>query len=370
MSGERRQKRRLRWGFTTGTAAAAAAKAAGLVLLEGRIPSAVKISLPAGYDIEIPVHSCSITNESSAVCTVIKDAGDDPDATHGAEIGAKVRLSAAHDGIVITGGTGVGQVTRPGLEVAPGEPAINPGPQKIITQSLNEVLNAHSGKTGLHAEIFVPRGEKIATRTLNARLGIIGGISILGTTGVVKPMSHEAYVATISSAMSVAGASGTDTVVCATGRRSERYAMEMFAGLAEPAFVQIGDYFEKSMKLAAKNGFKKIVLAVFFGKAVKMAQGTPHTHAAKSRMGLDQLAEWAVRISGDTGLAEKIASSNTARQAFFMIRKTCPALLEHTAERMILSAADFSKARAGIRAVIFDYEGGAAADIVRTREEL
>ncbi len=370
MAEHRRRKGRLRSGFTTGTAAAAAAKVAVAALLEGRIPSAVKISLPAGEDIEIPVHSCSVTDESSAVCTVIKDAGDDPDVTHRAEIGAKVWLSDTQEHIVITGGRGVGRVTRPGLAVLPGNPAINPGPQKMIKRSVRQAIDSYRKQCGVHVEIFVPKGEEIAARTLNARLGIIGGISILGTTGVVKPMSHKAYIATIASAMSVARASGMDTVVCATGRRSERYAMQHFPELAEPAFIQVGDYFEKSMKLAAENRFKNIVLAVFFGKAVKMARGDPHTHAARSLMGLDHTARRAEKIHGSRRLAERIAACNTAREAFFLIRENCPAIFEDTAEAMILSAQKFAGNTPRVRAVIFNYEGGAAADVIGGREAL
>ncbi|MFP4453717.1 MAG: cobalt-precorrin-5B (C(1))-methyltransferase CbiD [Desulfobacterales bacterium] len=359
----RDQKKRLRSGFTTGCAAAAAAKAAVLALLDTHTPSVVDISLLTGDSLKIAVHKCSITNASTAAATVIKDAGDDPDVTNRAEIGARVRLRQNTRDLIITGGHGVGTVTRPGLEISPGNAAINPGPVKMITQSVKQALDSFSDLRGAEIKIFVPRGEEIAARTLNARLGITGGISILGTTGVVKPMSHEAYIATIASGMSVAAACKTGSVICTTGRRSERYSQALFPEKAERAFVQIGDYFEKSMKLAVKNGFSSVVLAVFFGKAVKIAQGAPHTHAARSRMGLDKLSSWVLACCGDNRLAQEVADSNTARQAFFIIRENCPEVFKDIAERMICAAQNFAGCPIEVRSVIFDYQGGVAADI-------
>lgn len=354
--------RKLRTGFTTGTAAAAAAKGAALAALGRQAPGWVNVRLVTGDTLRIAVHTCTVTGPSAAVCTVIKDAGDDPDVTHGAKIGARVTLAGAGTGLKIKGGPGVGTVTRPGLEIPPGAPAINPGPQKMIRQSVQEALDANADPRGAEIEIFAPRGEAIAKRTLNARLGIVGGISILGTTGVVRPMSHEAYIATIASAMSVAKACGADTVVCATGRRSERHAQALFADLPEPAFVQIGDYFEKSMQLAAKNGFPRVVLAAFFGKAVKMARGLPHTHAAKSAMQLADLAAWVRARHPDPALAEKVKTANTAREAFFHIHPACPGLFADMADRIIRAARAFAGNGAEVRVVIFDYEGGVAVD--------
>ena len=365
-----RRRRKLKAGFTTGTAAAAAAKAAVLALLDKHPPTEVRVTLLTGDFIKIAVHMCFVENAFTASATVIKDAGDDPDATHRAEIGARVTLLKPEKGIVISGGPGVGRVTRPGLEVAPGNPAINPGPEKMIRESVKQVLDKFGAARGAAVEIFVPEGEKIAKHTLNARLGIIGGISILGTTGVVKPMSHEAYIATISSGMSVARAAGSDVVVCTTGRRSERYAQALFSDLPEPAFVQIGDYFEKSMHMARNSGFSQAVLAVFFGKAVKMAQGAAHTHAAKSRMGLETLAQWVQQRCPEKKLARQVASANTARSAFFIIRDNCPEMFADTTGRMIASAAGFAGPDLKIRAIIFDYEGGVCADHTQAKGAL
>jgi cobalt-precorrin-5B (C1)-methyltransferase len=246
-------------------------------------------------------------------CTVIKDAGDDPDVTNRAEIGSKVWFTDDLGNISITGGKGVGTITRPGMELPPGEPAINPGPRQMICEAINDVRNQEGIKKGVHVEIFVPYGEEIAKKTLNARLGILGGISILGTTGVVTPMSHEAYIATIEAGISVAKATGIDTVVLTTGRRSERHAMGFLPDMAEEAYVQIGDYFSRSMAIAVEKGLRQVILAAFFGKAVKMAQGAGHTHARTSRLSLAHLAGVASGAGCD-GAA--IANANTAREAF------------------------------------------------------
>ena len=290
----------LKSGFTTGTAAAAAAKAAAILLVSGCAPDVVDIRLLTGDSIRIPVHRSRLISGCQAVATVIKDAGDDPDVTHGAEIGAVVTCyrrsndftmqeeagGKRHPRIVITGGEGVGQVTLPGLEIPPGQAAINLGPRKMIDQAIEDVLDVRFVDDKITVQIFVPEGRRLAEKTMNARLGILGGISILGTTGIVRPMSHEAYVATIASSLSVARAAGCSQVVLTTGRRSERFAQSVFPVLPALGFIQIGDFFKLALQAASQNGFTRITLAVLFGKAVKMAQGFAHTHAAKADLSL------------------------------------------------------------------------------------
>ena len=359
-------KRKLKTGFTTGTAAAAAAKGALRYLLEGNIPSRVMIELLTGDKIAIPIHHCKRIAEDQAKCTVIKDAGDDPDVTHKAEIGAEVKLvesgSKNHNGVYITGGAGVGKITKPGLEMPPGEPAINSGPRKMINQAITETLAQHDLQRAVTVEVFVPRGAEIAKKTLNARLGILGGISILGTTGLVRPMSHDAFIATIKSGLSVARASGNSKVVLTTGRRSERYAQQRWPLLAEEAFIQIGDFFKRSLEMAAGHGFAQITLAVFFGKALKMAQGVPHTHAAKSRLTLDKLSEWAKPITRNSNLSRKIITANTARHAFDMIYPDHPEVIAQVGRQVISSAKMFAGKTVQINCLIFDYEGKVAYD--------
>ncbi len=354
----------LRSGFTTGAAAAAAAGGALRGLLGGAFPEAVRVTFLTGGTRSVAMHTCRLETPQRAVCTVIKDAGDDPDVTHGAEIGARVTLEKDRCGqpVRITGGLGVGVVTKPGLEIPPGQAAITAGPVAMITDSVNAVLDDHPVDAGIHVEVFVPDGERLAQKTLNARLGIVGGLSILGTTGIVRPMSHEAYTATIEKTMDVARAAGWNHLVLTTGRRSERFAQQRWPQLAEEAFVQIGDFFQVALAAAAHRGFATATLAVFFGKAVKMAQNTPHTHAAKSELTLRALAGWTRQLTGDRRLAERIARANTARHAFDPLKAAAPAVIAHVAERAAACAAGFADGRIAVRCVIFDFDGGTAVD--------
>lgn len=349
----------LRNGFTTGTAAAAAAKAALLMLITRKAVQTVPVELLTGEVMEIPIKDCRVESDSTAICTVVKDAGDDPDVTHRAVIGARVTCCGKKDSnpVLIRGGEGVGTVTKPGLEVAPGEPAINPGPRRMIASAIHEVLKSFGVDHTLEVEIFVPEGKGLAKKTLNQRLGILGGISILGTTGLVKPMSHEAYVATIRASLSVADAMGLSEVVMTTGRRSERYAQALLAGKAEEAFVQIGDYFKLSLEMAAERAFQQLVLAVFFGKAIKMAEGIPHTHAARSSLTMDHLAQWIRQDYGDNGLGRAIGACNTAREALSYLQDGHLDVVFLVGARMIQAAGGFAGRRVSIRGIIFDYDG-------------
>ena len=350
---------KLRSGFTTGTAAAAAAKAGLLLLLTGHAPQTVTVSFLTGVQTTIAVHACRLLAPGKACATIIKDAGDDPDITHKAEIGAEVTLedAATTDAIHITGGIGVGMVTKPGLEIPPGQAAITPGPMAMITNSIKEALTDHPTDIGIHVKIFVPEGERLAKKTLNARLGILGGLSILGTTGIVRPMSHDAYVATIEKAMDVARAADAPHLVLTTGRRSERFAQQLWPERGDVAFIQIGDFFQKALVAAARRGFAAVTLAVFFGKAVKMAQNIPHTHAAKSELTLKTLALWTHEQTGDAVLADAVARSNTARHAFDPLVAKAPTVVAHVAERARRCAEGFADYRLKARCVIFDYEG-------------
>ncbi|MGD9188176.1 MAG: cobalt-precorrin-5B (C(1))-methyltransferase CbiD [Desulfobacteraceae bacterium] len=351
--------KRLRSGFTTGTAAAAAVRAALELIFSGRTPEKVTVALLTGDDLTIAVHQCRGIDSHSAVCSVIKDAGDDPDITHGAEICARVKWRKTHGDpeVIVRGGQGVGMVTKPGLEVPPGRHAINPGPLKMIRRAALDAMAEHGRQGTAEVEIFVPRGRKLARKTLNARLGIVGGISILGTTGIVRPMSHEAYTATIRSALSVARAVGLHRVVLTTGRRSERFARNQWPQLSEEAFVQIGDYFAQSMEMAATQGFEAVTLAVFFGKAVKMANGIAHTHAGSARMSLKQLSRWAMRITGDSHLADRVDKANTARHAFEMLKDDYPEVIDKVGREVVRKAELFGGGGVKVGAVIFGFDG-------------
>lgn len=364
---ENSRRKRLRSGFTTGAAAAASAGAALRLLLYRQAPSTVTVRMLSGENISIAIHRSGLLGDT-AWATVIKDAGDDPDVTNGAEIGARVRIAGlpAPDGdpgriqqpeIVIDGAEGVGRVTLPGLETPPGHPAINPGPARMIRETvLNALGNREAGR--VQVSVFVPEGERLSRKTLNARLGIVGGISILGTTGWVRPMSHEAFTASIDAALSVAHASGCSRVVLSTGRRSERSAQALLAMLSPVSFVQIGDYFHHSLRTAARKGFAEITLAVFFGKALKMALNIPHTHARNAEMTLAPLARWTVEWSGDAALADAVGRAHTAREALGLLWPDHPQVIEAVGRRMIENArAVTGDGRTQISAILFNFDG-------------
>lgn len=356
------KQKELRKGFTTGTAAAAATKCALTAIIEGVAPKTVTIRLLTDKRIEVPVHSLKRLDDHTAVCSVIKDAGDDPDATHKAEIGASVCYKEGKElHILISGGKGVGRVTKPGLETPVGAPAITKGPRQMISEAIADVLNERGLKGKVSTEIFVPKGEILTKKTLNARLGILGGISILGTTGVVKPISHDAYIATIDAALSVARAAGLDRVVLTTGRRGEKYSQNWWKDLPEEGFVQIGDFFKKAMTKVSEKGFARVTLAVFFGKAVKMSQGVPHTHAAKSELTLKKLSMWAGELTHDQNLADRIASANTARHALDFILPGHPQVVERVGEEMVKWAHKFARQSSGkklnVQGVIYGFDG-------------
>lgn len=353
-------KTKLRSGFTTGASAAAAVKGALRLLVDGKAPETVRIPFLSEGHADIAVYRCEKVDEHKARCSVIKDAGDDPDVTHQAEIGAVVTVNTGEPGITIRGGKGVGRVTKPGLGLDIGGPAINPGPVKMIHAAVEDVLG--DTKQGVDIEIFVPQGEILAQKTLNSRLGIVDGISILGTTGIVRPMSHDAYIATITSALSVAASAGLTEVVFTTGRRSERFAMELLPSIFEEAFIQIGDFFKTSLEAAVEKGMNAVTFCVFFGKAVKMAQGVPHTHAAKSEMSLKKLGAWALDLSGNKDLEARIAHANTARHAFDFIGDECPELIAKVGWEIIRSAHMFAGEKLTIRTVIFDFGGQVVFD--------
>jgi len=359
--------KKLRTGFTSGAAVAAAVKGALYLLTTDCVKSSVHIDFIGGGGRCIAIHSC-FRKGNKAVCTVIKDAGDDPDVTHKAEFGATVSmLEEENTGVHITGGKGVGTVTKPGLEIPPGNPAINPGPQHMIRTAVADVFSdVNQMPCSVYVEAFVLNGDKLAKKTLNNRLGIVGGISILGTTGIVRPMSHEAYIATIKSALSVARASGIRRVFFTTGRRSERYAQQLWKSDKEEAFIQMGDFFKKSLVLASQMAFDVIVLTVFFGKAVKMAYGVPHTHAAKSDMCMKMLAGWVDQITHDKKMSHCVLAANTARESFYLVRDKYPEVIDYVGFKMIDSAEKFIGNTIRIRSVILDFDGKIVFDSEKT----
>lgn len=308
----------LRHGYTTGATATAATRAALIGLMTGKIPQEVVITIPAGEQVCFEVVDGSVDNgEATAVC--IKDGGDDPDATHGARILSTVRLQ--REGITIDGGIGVGRVTKPGLPVPIGEAAINPVPRKMIHDIAVKTLLESSVSSGVHIVISVPDGEEIAKKTLNARLGIIGGISILGTRGIVVPFSTSAYKASIVQGMNVARLTGHKEVVLTTGGRSEKYAMAMFPQFAEEVFVEMGDFVGFSLKEAKRQNFEKVYLVGMMGKFSKVAQGIMMVHAKSAPVDFHFLARVAKEAGANETLLAEIIEANTASQVGDMMRE-------------------------------------------------
>ncbi len=359
----------LKKGFTTGAAAAAATKAALYFLLSNEKKSRVRIKFLTGEKRFIDVFEIKKISEASAKCIIIKDAGDDPDVTHKAQIGVKLSLlekqgndqGNEHDNkLKIIGGKGVGIVTKPGLELNVGEYAINPGPKIMISEAVKDVLSDLETKVDrdILIEVFVPKGEELAEKTLNKRLGIIGGLSILGTTGIVFPMSHDAYIATIKAGAKIASASGTKTLVYTTGRRSERFAMGLFPEFSEESFIQTGDFFKASIDEAVKTGqIDSLIITVFFGKALKMAMGYEHTHAAKSELTMKKITEWAEKVCSDKLLIKNIRNANTARHAFSFIYPDYPDLISFVGNKIVQNAEKFAANNLSVRSIIFDFEG-------------
>ena len=350
---------RLREGFTTGTAATAAAKGALERLITGRDPHEVDVPLPREGRRVIPVESTTVRGDG-AEAVVVKDGGDDPDATHRARIRAIVRLLP--DGgparVTVMGGAGVGRVTRPGLPVPVGEAAINPAPRLQIEAGVREVL-ARTGREGeVVVTIEVEDGERIARRTLNARLGILGGISILGTRGTVKPFSNQAYRDTITMSMDVARSAGLGTVALATGGKSERLLRELRPDLPDPAWIQVADFFAFSLEEASARGFDTVLYACFFGKLVKMAQGHPYTHARKSRIDFQELASWCASAGMDRDGVLAVSRANTSREALEVIRKAPEAdrILEDAVARAVSTARRFLAGEIALVYHLFDFD--------------
>jgi cobalt-precorrin-5B (C1)-methyltransferase len=259
-----------------------------------------------------PVERCERDGES-AIAVVVKDAGDDPDVTHGAHLTARVRL-VARPGITLRGGEGVGVVTRPGLGLEVGGPAINAGPRAQITAAVQEVFDLD--EVGVEVEISVPGGEKMGRRTSNPRLGILGGISILGTTGIVRPFSTAAWRASVGQAIDVMDAQGETTVVLTTGGRTEKAARRLLPELPEVCFVEVGDFTGYALKRATKLGFDRCVFVGMAGKLSKLAAGIMMTHWTRSKVDPMFLADLTREAGGDEALAAEVAQSNTARHAW------------------------------------------------------
>ena len=360
-----------REGFTTGACAAAAAKAATRVLVRGELFDAIESTLPNGRRHTFALERCELTGEV-ALCSILKDAGDDPDCTHGAEIVAEVQLASENE-IVLEGGEGVATVTKPGLGLDVGAPAINPVPRRNITEMVREELVQASG-AGARVTISVPGGEEMAKQTINARLGLLGGISILGTSGIVKPYSTAAYKASVVQAIDVARRRQIETLVLTTGGKSEAYAMQIHPELPEEAFIQVGDFVGVGVKHCARRKAGRAVVVGMIGKLSKMADGKTMTHAAGSEVNMELLAGIAQDLAAAPEVVAEIRAANTARHVLELATRSglagladaiCARVVTHL-ERHAALVAPLT-----VQAILVDFDGrvlGRAPAIARAPE--
>ncbi len=351
--------KKLRWGFSTGSAAAAGAKACILILGRAKNLENVDIPLPLGGRLSIPLESVQQIGEH-CLASVRKDGGDDPDVTHKARIQARVWFKPAEKTqIEIQGGPGVGQVTKPGLELPVGSWAVNPVPRLQIETSVQEALQETGLKGKILVQIEVPRGKELAQKTLNPRLGILGGISILGTRGTVKPFSCRSYQETIKAGLSIARAQGLRTAALSTGGRSERMLQQHFPGLPGVCFIQIADFFAYALRQAAKSGFNQLHYGCMFGKLVKAAQGRAYTHARKAAVDFEVLAHWFAHQGVQSELVQEVRGANTARQVLELLlqQQKCHQILQDIASRARQQGLKYLRQEIELQVHLFDFQG-------------
>lgn len=363
--------KRLRIGFTTGSCSAAAAKAAALMLFEQQEVSCVRISTPKGLLYETDV--LAVKRQADAVtCAVRKDGGDDPDATHGALIYATVSRTA-EPGIHIDGGTGVGRVTKPGLDQPIGNAAINSVPRKMIRRELEEVLIQHRAQGGLEVLIQVPQGEEIAKKTFNPKLGIVGGISILGTSGIVEPMSDKAVVDTIRTECSVRAAEGYRGVILAPGNYGLDFLQAQYE-LDPQLPVMISNFVYDAMCIAASFGFEKVLLCGHIGKLIKVAGGVYNTHSRYGDRRMEILSSLVKEAAPETGLVleEEIRSCVMTDEAIRIIEAA--GILAPVCELMAVRIKGFLEAWAGYRlqteVIVFSNQHGILAQSSRAQQQI
>lgn len=365
--------KKLRSGYTTGACAAAAAKAAALLLVTGVVQDVVEIPFPGGSRVKFKIVQSQFLNPDSLVsmACVIKDAGDDPDVTNGARIEASVEYgmqgSARCESLAILGGIGVGKVTKRGLAVSVGKPAINPVPQKMIRDAVAEalVVGGKEKDCCLDITIAIPDGEALAEKTLNYRLGIVGGLSVLGSTGIVRPVSADAWTATITTSMDVAKEAGLKDIILSTGRTSERAVQEALT-LPEEAQIMMGDYLHFSLVEAAKHKFTTIHLAAMWAKVMKGGMKIPQTHVRNGALEVEAALEFLKGLGGSSELIATLEGSNTAREIYGR-------LLDRGDNQMILqvceAAREYAKEVSGLEVIVYLVDASTTI-VARTSQEI
>lgn len=357
---EKRKKGLLKTGYTTGTSATAATKAALFTLIYSEEVFETDVILPKGRIVKLKIAWTRIDEtKRSVTCAVIKDGGDDPDVTHGTEICSTVSFNSYKGEISINGGKGVGRVTRPGLGLEIGSAAINPVPKKMLENVIKEVGAKILEEKGITVIISVPKGAKIAKKTDNPRLGIIGGISILGTTGIVFPYSTASFAASIRQSLDVAITLGALTVVLTTGGRSEDFAKVLFQDIPDYAFVQMGDFSGYTVKQCTKRSIKKVIIAGFIGKLTKIAMGIKQTHVRGSHVSLDFMARIASTCTTSEKIINEIKNANTARHVSEIIMNyNIPRFFDVICENVFKQMFSHADKQLEIIVIMFDFDGG------------
>ena len=337
----------LRYGWTTGCCATAAACAAYETLLSGKCPEEVQIILPGGQQPVFPVAYRQAT-ETGFCAGIIKDAGDDPDVTDGVLVQASVSLQA-ESGVCFAAGEGVGTVTRAGLPLAVGEPAINPKPREMIIANLETLAQRFDRTLALRVQIAIPGGEVLAEKTWNPRLGIVGGLSILGTSGIVRPYSCSAWIHSIHRGIDVARANGWPLVLASTGNTSEKAAQKIL-GIDDSVSLEMGDFFGATLKYLARNPIPHFVVAGGVAKMTKIAQGAQNLHSKHSQVDFDLLAQWADNPA--------LRDAHTALEAV----QIYPNLVDHIACRAYQQTKAALPENIAVRAMVFARDGALLAD--------
>ncbi len=345
----------LRRGWTTGACATAATKAAYTALLTGSFPDPVTITLPKG---EQPAFALAreALDDGRASAAIVKDAGDDPDVTHLALVGATLRLGEAGSGVVFKAGPGVGTVTKAGLPLDVGEPAINPVPRRMMQAVITEVAEAHGAAGDVEIEISVDGGEDLAAKTWNPRLGILGGLSILGTTGVVVPFSCSAWIHSIHRGIDVARANKLPHVAACTGSTSEAAVQKRYA-LAEIALLDMGDFVGGLLKYLRKHPLPRLTLGGGFGKLCKLAAGHLDLHSGRSQVDFDLLAKTLESLGATTDLIAESRRANTAKQVLDMATAAGLPLADSIAAGARDQALAVLAGETEVEVLIFDRQG-------------
>ena len=349
-------KKKLRTGFTTGSCATASSKAGILSIINQEKIEQVDIILPKRSRLDIQINSCEFTT-NTAKCSVIKDGGDDPDVTHGAEIIVDIELTNNAGEIEIDGGEGVGRVTKPGLGLEIGSAAINPTPKKMILENIIEVGKELLEKNGVKIKVSVPKGKERGPKTDNPRIGIMEGISILGTSGIVIPYSTASFAAAIRQQIAVVSSMNDDSVVLTTGGRSEDFARKIIE-LPDHSFIQMGDFSGYTIKQCAKQKLKKAYVAGFIGKLAKMAAGVKQTHVKGGKVNMKFLSELAKRCNADSNTIGRILGANTARNVQeIIIEDKVDGFFDEVTKEACNQMRQHSEEKIPVEVILFDFDG-------------